>query len=102
MKLCNSIDLPNSEIDRGPQHVDKAKKGIFILRNFARKFRYGLFTILSGAPQISFRIANIISIVINKNVSTIIAEITQNNKYRPNTKITTRESIMGFHKGSNS
>jgi len=102
MKLCNSIDLPKSEIDRGPQHVDKAKYETIVLGNYARKSRYGLFTIFSGALQNSFRIANIISIALNENVSTIIAEITQNKEYGPKTKITTRESIMGFPKGSNS
>ena len=105
-KLCNLISLPDSELDREPQHAGKAGVGSKIYDLLRGKIDHGHIIVFGGAPQNPISIANLFVICLNENSRHIVASITssikQNTKHGPKINNTKRESIKGFPKGSNS
>jgi hypothetical protein len=109
MKLSKLFSLPDSEIDRGPQHAEKAGAGSSIYELLRSKIDQGLIMMFGGAPQNPLSIANIIVMCLNENSIHIVATNTPNfktkhykTKQRPKIDSTNRESMKGFPKGGNS
>jgi len=51
-KLCNLISLPDSEMDREPQHAGKAGAGSTIYDLLRGKIDHGPIIVYGGMPQI--------------------------------------------------
>jgi hypothetical protein len=50
-KLCNLISLPDSEMDREPQHAGKAGAGSTIYDLLRGKIDHGPIIVYGGMPQ---------------------------------------------------
>jgi nicotine oxidoreductase len=104
--LCKPINLSDSEIDRGVEHVDKACNGEISLRNMRGNHNYGLIIMFCGMFQNPYSIAILIIMLTIGNVEGIVVVITQYSEeyleQRPKVIKPERESIKGFPNGSNS
>jgi group II intron reverse transcriptase/maturase len=103
-KLSKLFSLPDSEMDRGPQHAEKAGAGSSTYELLRSKIDQGLIIVFGGAPQNPLSIANIIVMCLNENSRHIVATNTPKckTKHRPKIDSTNRESIKGFPKGGDS
>ena len=104
--LGKLINLSDSEMDRGVQHVGKADNGGRLYSNPRSKDDHGLIILFSGTLQNPFSYAILIIMSANRNVAYIVVIITQYplgyKKHRPKIIKSRGELIQGFPKGSNS
>ena len=102
--LCKSICLPDSEIDRGPQHADKAIDGLLDYELSQDKIDHGSIIRFGGTPQNPRSIAILLAKRLTENIRHFVAANTpsiKNTEPEPKIDNTDKESIKGFPKGSN-
>lgn len=105
MKLCKLFSLPDSEMDREPQHAENAEAGKLTYALLQSKIDHDSIIVFGGTPQNPLSFAILIVMLLTKNISNIIATNTpqyyKNTKHESKIDSTDKESIKGFPKGSN-
>lgn len=101
-RLCNLIDLPDSEIDRGQKHVGKAVDGVNLIVLLRGKIDYDVYIMTSGAPQNPVSHANNTIFEESGNSCSNVVIVSQFICQASKVDNTRKESTMGSPKGSNS
>jgi hypothetical protein len=102
-RLCNPINLPNSEIDRGQEHVGKAVDGSRPMELLLPgKIDYDSTFMTSGAPQNPFSHAIITTLTESGNSCVSVVVVSQLKCQESKDNNTRKELTTGSPKGSNS
>jgi len=99
--LCNPTDLPNSEIDRGQEHVGKAVDGVRPQDLLRGKIDYDHTIMTSGAPHNPISHAN--NTIFEESGDSCSSVVIVSHFKCQESKVdnTRRESTVGSPKGSN-